>query len=197
MGMTLGRPKEFDRKEALESAMEVFWAKGFADASVRDLLEGMGINRGSMYDTFGDKRALFLAAIDHYRQEVAGPLVEGLSAPGSPLENIRKTLSRLAEAAGTKECRGCLITNVTVEIAPHDPEVAKAMKSALTHTEAALRKTLDRAVEEREINAKADTRALARFLLNTMQGLVVLGKAKLGKKTSSDVIEVAMAALAA
>ena len=195
--MTLGRPKEFDRKEALESAMEVFWAKGFADASVRDLLEGMGINRGSMYDTFGDKRALFLAAIDHYRREVAGPLVEGLLAPGSPLENIRKTLSRLAEAAGTKECRGCLITNVTVEIAPHDPEVAKAMKAALTHTEAALRKTLDRAAKEGEINAKADTRALARFLLNTMQGLVVLGKAKLGKKTSSDVIEVAMAALAA
>lgn len=195
--MTLGRPKEFDRKEALESAMEVFWAKGFADASVRDLLDGMGINRGSMYDTFGDKRALFLAAIDHYRQEVAGPLVEGLFAPGSPLENIRKTLCRLAEAAGTKECRGCLITNVTVEIAPHDPEVAKAMKSALTHTEAALRKTLDRAVKEGEISAKADTRALARFLLNTMQGLVVLGKAKLGKQTSSDVIEVAMAALAA
>lgn len=195
--MTLGRPKEFDRKEALESAMEVFWARGYADASVRDLLDGMGINRGSMYDTFGDKRALFLAAIDHYRQKVAGPLVEGLFAPGSPLENIRKMLCGLAEAAGTKNCRGCLITNVTVEIAPHDPEVAKAMKSALTNTEAALRKTLDRAVEAGEINAKADTRALARFLLNTIQGLVVLGKAKLGKKTSSDVIEVAMAALAA
>ena len=92
MGMTLGRPKEFDRKEALESAMEVFWAKGFEGTSVCDLLDGMGINRGSMYDTFGDKRALFLAAIDHYRQEVAGQLVEGLFAPGSPLENIRKIL---------------------------------------------------------------------------------------------------------
>ncbi len=195
--MTLGRPKEFDRKEALESAMEVFWAKGFADASVCDLLDGMGINRGSMYDTFGDKRALFLAAIDHYRQKVIGPIVDGLSVPGSPLENIRKTLCGLAEAAGTKECRGCLVTNVIVEVAPHDPEVAKAMKVALTNTAAALRKTLDRAVEQGEINAKADTRALARFLLNTMQGLVVLGKAKLGKKTSSDVIEVAMAALAA
>ncbi len=126
--MTLGRPKEFDRKEALESAMEVFWAKGFADASVRDLLDGMGINRGSMYDTFGDKRALFLAAIDHYRQKVAGPLVEALFAPGSPLENIRKTLCRLAEAAGTKECRGCLITNVTVEIAPHDPEACRRFR---------------------------------------------------------------------
>jgi TetR/AcrR family transcriptional repressor of nem operon len=177
--------------------MEVFWAKGFSDASVRDLLDGMGINRGSMYDTFGDKRALFLAAIEHYRHEVAGPLVEGLMAPGSPLENIRQTLGGLAEAAGTKDCRGCLITNVTVEIAPHDPEVAKAMKSALMHTEAALRKTLDRAVEEGEIAAKAETRALARFLLNTMQGLVVLGKAKLGKKTSNDIIDVAMAALTA
>ena len=60
--MKLGRPKEFDRREALEKAMEAFWAKGYEGTSVSDLLEAMGIHRGSMYDTFGDKRSLFLEA---------------------------------------------------------------------------------------------------------------------------------------
>ncbi len=177
--------------------MEVFWSKGYEAASVSDLLGAMGINRGSMYDTFGDKRTLFLGAIDLYLRDVTAPLVETLDAPGSPLENIRATLCRLVEAAGSKGCRGCLLTNVTVEIAPHDEQVAKAMRSAMMAIVAAFERTLDRAAEAGEINPRKDTRALARFLVNTMHGLVVLCKGKLGKKPCHDVIEVAMAAIAA
>lgn len=177
--------------------MEVFWSRGYEAASVSDLLGAMGINRGSMYDTFGDKRSLFLGAIDLYLRDVTAPLVEILDAPGSPLENIRATLCRLVEAAGSKGCRGCLVTNVTVEIAPHDEQVAKAMKSALMATEAAFKRTLDRAAEAGEIDPSTDTRPLARFLVGTMHGLVVLCKARLGKRSCRDVINVAMAALTA
>ena len=193
--MKVGRPKEFDRSDALESAMQVFWTKGYEAASVRNLLDGMGINRGSMYDTFGDKRSLFLEAINHYLRHVAGPLVKTLDAPGSPLVNIRKTLIELVTVAGSNGCRGCLITNVTVEVGPHDPEVARAMTSAMKETQAVFKRALIRAAECGEISPQADTRALARFLVNTMQGLVVLRKAKAGEKTCRDVIEVAMAAL--
>ena len=62
----MARPKQFDRDEALERAMAVFWRRGYEGTSVRDLVEHMGINRGSLYDTFGDKRTLFLAAVDRY-----------------------------------------------------------------------------------------------------------------------------------
>ncbi len=197
MGMKLGRPKEFDRQEALEKATEVFWAKGYEGTSVRDLLKGMGINRGSMYDTFRDKRSLFLEAIGHYRQSVAGPLIETIDGAGSPLANIRKTLRKVADLATFDGCRGCLVTNTTVEIAPRDSEVAKAMKSALIAVEEAFRRALNRAVKLGELSRKTHTRALARFLGNTLQGLVVLSKGKLGKQTRDDVIDVAMAALAA
>ncbi len=195
--MKLGRPKEFDRQEALEKAMEVFWAKGYEGACVRDLLKGMGINRGSMYDTFGDKRSLFLEAIGHYRQSVAGPLIATIDGAGSPLANIRKTLRKVADLATSDGCRGCLVTNTTVEIAPQDAEIAKAMKSALIAVEEAFRKALSRAVERGELGRRTDARCLARFLANTLHGLVVLSKAKLGRQTRNDVIKVTMAALAA
>ncbi len=197
MDMKLGRPREFDRKEALEKAMEAFWAKGYEGTSVSDLLEAMCINRGSMYGTFGDKRSLFLEAIGHYRQTVAAPRIETLSRTGSPLGNIRKTLHEFADLAASDGCRGCLVTNTTVEIAPKDAEVAKAMKSALVAVEEAFRRALNRAVECGELGPRADTRCLARFLANTLQGLVVLSKGKLGRQTRNDVINVTMTALAA
>ena len=193
--MRLGRPKEFDRKEALEKAMQLFWAKGYEAASIRDLLAAMGINRGSMYDTFGNKRALFLESIRHYRETVAGPAIASLNVAGSPRANIERTLRALGDGAASHGCRGCLVTNTTVEVASHDPQVAKAMKSALLSVEEAFRQVLNRAVELNEVPRNANTRALARFLANTLQGLVVTAKGKLGKPTRDDVIEVAMAAL--
>lgn len=194
-GMRLGRPKAFDRKEALEKAMYLFWAKGYEAASVRDLLAAMGINRGSMYDTFGDKRTLFLETIRYYCQNVAGPAIAALTAAGSPRANIERTLRGFAERAASSGCRGCLVTNTTVEVASQDPEVAEAMKSALLSVEEAFRQVLNRAVVLHEVPRKANTRALARFLANTLQGLVVTAKGRLGKPTRDDVIEVAMAAL--
>ena len=193
--MRLGRPKSFDRQEALEKAMQLFWTKGYEAASVRDLLAAMGINRGSMYDTFGDKRSLFLESIRHYCENVAGPAIASLNAAGSPRANIERTLREFAERAASSGCRGCLVTNTTVEVASHDPGVAKAMKSALLSVEEAFRQVLERAVELNEVPANANTRTLARFLVNTLQGLVVTAKAKLGKQTRDDVIEVAIVAI--
>ena len=193
--MRLGRPKAFDRTEALEKAMLLFWDKGYEAASVRDLLAAMGINRGSMYDTFGDKRSLFLETIRYYCENVAGPALASLNAEGSPKANIERTLRELGDRAASNGCRGCFMTNTTVEVASRDPEVAKAMKSALLSVEEAFRQVLNRAVELSEVPRSASTRALARFLANTLQGLVVTAKGKLGKQTRDDVIEVAMAAL--
>ncbi len=73
-----GRPKEFDQQVALERAMKTFWANGYEATSVQDLLDAMEINRGSMYDTFGDKHALFSAAFDHYGRKFLQSLPPGV-----------------------------------------------------------------------------------------------------------------------
>ncbi len=191
----IGRPKEFDRQEALRKAMELFWTRGYEATGMRDLLEGMGIGRQSLYDTFGDKHSLFLEAVEQYNQCATQKLVDSLSAAGSPLGNVRRTLMAMAEMCGDKPCRGCLLTNTLVELAPHDPEVAAAAKRVLSRVESAFRKTLERAVEQGELPKDAKVRALARFLCNTLQGLTVMGKAGASRGAVKDIVEVALSAV--
>ena len=191
----VGRPKEFDQQIALKRAMEVFWAHGYEASSVQDLLDAMRISRGSMYDTFGDKHALFSAAIDHYGRTVTCGLEEMLSASGSPLGNIRKVMSRMVEQALNGECRGCLATNTAVELAQHDPQTAEAVTAILRRIEKAFQRTLQRAVTASELKRTTDTRAHARFLTGTVQGVVVMGKASASRATLKDIVTVALSTL--
>ncbi len=190
----VGRPKEFDEKRALGEAMEVFWAEGYEAASVETLLHAMGINRGSMYDTFGDKHALFLAAIKQYGDTVIRGLEETLSSPGPVLETLRRVLTGMGQAGGDR-CRGCLATNTIVETAPHDPEVAKATKCLLRRIETSFQSALDRARRAGEIPRGSDTKALARFLATTAQGLVVMSKGRASRAHVRDTVAVTIAAL--
>ena len=194
----VGRPKEFDVERALEKAMGVFWAQGYEATSVQNLLDAMGINRGSMYGTFGDKHALFTAAIDHYGRTVTVNLEETLAGPGSALSNIHKVLSRMGDSgggSGGRKCRGCLATNTIVELAPHDPEMAVTARCLLGRVEKAFERALDRALTAGELPRRADTRALARFLTSTVQGLVVMSKASASRALIRDTVNVAISAL--
>ena len=74
----MGRPREFDVDDALDRAMRVFWAKGYQGASLDDLLAAMGIGRGSLYKAFGDKRSLYLAALQRYDAEIVDHAVRCL-----------------------------------------------------------------------------------------------------------------------
>lgn len=188
-----GRPRQFDRQEALVQAMEVFWDKGYEGTSVRDLLGAMGINRGSLYDTFGDKRCLFLEAMRHYDATVTTPLLETLADDGNPLENIRCTLACVAGTA--QGCRGCMVTNTTIELAPHDEEVAAIMRDSIGRLEKGFRAALDRAVDQGLLGPQARTLKQARFLTTTLQGVVVLAKAGISRKVLRDAIDTAMSAL--
>ncbi len=191
----VGRPKEFDERQALERAMEVFWAHGYEATSVQDLLDAMGINRGSMYDTFGDKHALFSAAIDHYGRTVTRGLEDTLGAPGSPLGNIRKSLLTVADQTFDRPCRGCMATNTAVELAQHDPQAGAAVTSIMQRIEKAFRGALQRSVEAGELGPQTNTRALGRFLTGTLQGVVVMGKASASRATLKDIVNVALSTL--
>ena len=192
----VGRPKEFDEQIALEQAMEVFWSHGYEATSVQNLVDAMEISRGSMYDTFGDKHALFSAAIAHYERTVISGIEKMLAAPGSPIAAIRRCLTRLADHPRKGPCRGCMATSAAVELAQHDPEVCNAVQGILRRVEKAFHGALDRAVKAGELSRRADTRAQARFLTGTVQGLSVMGKASASRATIRDIIDVACGALA-
>ena len=188
------RTKEFEPLEALDAAMQLFWRKGYEAASMRELLDAMDIGRGSFYDTFGDKHALFLAVLDHF-QEVRTSWVEEVLA-GSGLEGIREVFVRTVDGLVEFEPRrGCLLANSAVELAPHDPEVAGRISRYIHRTEAAFEGALVRARKAAEIPADSDPKALARFLVNTLHGLRVLARAGSDRGTLQDTVDVALQAL--
>lgn len=193
--MMIGRPAEFDRDEALEKAVGLFWRRGYEATGLTDLTNEMGIGRQSLYNSFGDKHSLFVEAVTYYVTRNNQPLIEILQAPGSGVKNICKALEAVVSFTTSGDCRGCLVTNSIVEMAPHDDEVAEVARSAINQMEKAFQAALDRAVESGEIAANMDTRAVARFLNNTLQGLVVLGKASASRAALKDVVTIALSTI--
>src|SRR5918912_2134210 len=161
----MARPKEFDRDEALHKAMEVFWSRGYEAASIQDLVEHMGINRQSLYDTFGDKHTLYLQALDRYREVEGRKLFELLERSGSVKKALRQLFQGVVEGSLCKgERRGCFVGNAMSELAGRCKETAAKTCSQLAAAEEALHRALLRGKRTGEIGGGRDLRAVARFL---------------------------------
>ena len=192
----MARVKEFEPEEALERAMDLFWWRGYEATSVRDLLGCMGIGRGSFYDTFGDKRALFLAALDLYGETRAARVTKTLDDTVPARDAIKKVFERTIEAlVGGRRRRGCLLANSAVELAPHDPEIAAKILRYQQRDEEAFHLALVRARASGEIPDRHDPLALARFLTNSLQGLRVSGKAGAERAALEDAARETLAVL--
>ena len=192
----MARHKEFDRDEALHKAMEVFWSRGYEAASVGELVRRMGINRQSLYDTFGDKQALYLQALDRYREVEGRKMFELLERPGS----VKKALRRLFEGVldGSLcggERRGCFVGNAMSERAGRCPETAARACGQLAAAEEAFYRALLRGKREGEIEGGRDLRAVARFLYSSLQGLQLMAKATQDRKALQDVVKVTLSVL--
>ncbi|MFD5077817.1 TetR/AcrR family transcriptional regulator [Streptomyces sp. NPDC058371] len=175
----MARTKEFDPDAALQSALELFWRRGYEATSMADLVEHLGIGRASIYATFGNKHELFLKALDRYRENRDPNLLRELSQPGPALPAVRTVVRRFAAEAATEDRRltGCFVTNTAAELAPHDPAAARRVEHSWDHIETLLHAALVRAQAQGELAAGRDPRALARTLLVLLQGLRVVGKA--------------------
>lgn len=183
----MSRPKTFNPDDALEKAMQVFWHKGYEATSMEDLLSAMGLNRGSLYATFGDKRELFLKALDRYCAGGGiGSRIAILNQPGPALPLIHQFIGAMLEfGLSDPQRRGCLITNTVIELAPHQKDIAKTVSGRLQMAEEAFFTLLTRAKQEGELPKDKNPRALARVLVTMMQGTLVMIKAG----TPADVVK--------
>lgn len=175
--------------------MELFWTNGYEATSLASLIEQMGIGRQSLYNTFGDKHSLFIEATKHYIDRNGQHLLDAFQASGSPLESVRKAMGQVVDLLTCGECRGCLVTNAIVELAPHDVEVRELVHAMMNRVEKTIKSTLDRAVEEGELSASCDTRAIARLLNCTVNGLAVMHKASASRAALKDVVRIALTTL--
>ena len=192
----MARHKEFDRDEALGRAMEVFWSRGYEAASVGELVSHMGINRQSLYDTFGDKHSLYLAALDRYREVEGRKTFELLERPGPVKRALRQLLETVVEhSLGEGDRRGCFVGNATSELAGRCRATAEKACDNMAAAEEALYRALLRGKREGEIAAGRDLRAVARFLYSSLQGLQLMSKATRDRKTLEDVVRVTLSVL--
>lgn len=185
--------KQFDADEVLGRAMQAFWARGYEATSMQDLVDCTGINRGSLYATFGGKRAFFLAALRMYDEKMRRKLIADIEARYAPREAIRRMF--LAFAANVSECggnRGCFLTNTALELAAHDPEAGKIVARSQEEIEAFFARTIRKGKARGEIAAHAGVTEAARGLLASLIGLIVLSRSRPEKALLRSVADDAM-----
>jgi TetR/AcrR family transcriptional repressor of nem operon len=177
----------------LDRAMRLFWTRGYEATSIEQLVARMGIQRGSLYGAFGDKRGLFFAAIERYDRVMTARLLATLDAPGSGLAAIRAFFRlKLAVARQRGRPRGCLVTNSAAELASRDRGTASRVGATLGRIEAAFHRAVVRAQQAGEIDPGRDGRALARFLTSSAQGLSVMAKTAPDRAVLDDIVRVTL-----
>jgi TetR/AcrR family transcriptional repressor of nem operon len=158
--------------------------KGYKGGSISDLLDHVGVGRQTIYSAFGNKRGLFIAVINHYRDTHLRPVLEMLAREETPLQNVYDALRFFGNLALDKRARGCLIANALVEAGNDDPEIRKILEETLSMLEKALLIALERARDMGDLSTNKKPVSLSRALTNSMIGMAVTGR--LGKK--SDVL---------
>ena len=192
----MARQKEFDRDEVLHKAMEVFWARGYEATSIQSLVKQMGINRQSIYDTFGDKHSLFLQSLDRYREIESRKVFAVLERPGSVKKNLRQLFEEvISRAVSAEGRRGCFVGNSMSELAGRCKATANRTCSSVALAEKLFRGALERGREQGELSRVRDTRAVARFLYSNLQGLLLMAKATRDRKLLNDVVKVTLSVL--
>ena len=171
----MARPKAFDREQALDKAMHLFWQQGYEATSLPELLNTMGIGRQSLYDTFGGKHQLFMESLNRYRGMIWSTLGD-LQSSDVTLKHIQSWFNLMVEFFGDAPYkRACFLINCTMELAPHNDEVAEFVREHYQVMEDAMVNAVERCVERGEMVA-AKPRAMARTLLSTALGMGVYSK---------------------
>ena len=172
----LGRPRKFDREQALDRAMDLFWKQGFEATGIAQLSEHLGIGRQSIYCTFGDKRSLYLEALGRYCDHSISNLKATLGEPGKALDNLNIVFDLWVKNARSEDYCGCFMASTISELGLNDVEMAEILNRNVARMTAAFEMALDKARSQGDLATDTDSHALARLLVNTSQGLSVSGK---------------------
>lgn len=194
--MTRGPDKQFDPETALERATQLFWAKGYAATGLSELLESMKIGRKSLYDTFGNKRSLYVKALDHYSRTTVSALYQGLNNLDRPaLENVRTVMLALAAEHAAPMSRGCLLGVSMAQFRTDDAEIAEILRKHMLRVENAYYKAFARAKAEGDLKPTTNVRNLARLFMSAHQGLALVGRVTETPAVPRGIVDGALAVL--
>jgi TetR/AcrR family transcriptional repressor of nem operon len=192
----MARSKDFDEDETLDKAVQLFWYKGYNATSAQDLVDGLGINRSSLYNTFGDKKQLFLKSLARYREQTTGAMLTFIAASTDAEQTLRGILEFAAQESVTDVLpRGCFMVNSAVEVAPHDADMLQAVSDNRKAVEDALCTLAAQGQASGQFSGAQRPQSIARFIYNTISGIRVAGRSGTSAETFEDIIQVTLRAL--
>jgi TetR/AcrR family transcriptional repressor of nem operon len=196
----MARTKAFDQQKAQAQAMQVFWQKGFAATSVEDLVDALGLSRSSLYDTFGDKRNLFLTVLRQYSDQVIGRMRAVMQRSPTPVAAVKMIMADLLASANTAQgAKGCFMVNSVAELAPFDPEVTQIAAEYATAVQSLLAQGFADARSGRSDGEPVPgptPEQLATYVFNTMQGMRLLIKTGTPREQLQPIVDLTLQSLA-
>ncbi|MFG1304762.1 TetR/AcrR family transcriptional regulator [Xanthobacter autotrophicus] len=191
----MARPREFDEDKVLDAAALCFWSKGYEGTSLRGLIDSTGLTGASLYNAFGDKRALYKKTLDRY---VEGSIAERIRRCElmPPREAIAAFFAEIiARALGDPDHKGCMLVNAALEVAPHDAEFREAVAAVLARMEEFFRCCIAAGQADGTITRSQTADDLARHLLGVLVGVRVLARVRPEKDLLEGVVGPALALL--
>ncbi|MGA9637397.1 TetR/AcrR family transcriptional regulator [Flavobacterium sp.] len=190
------RVKLFDENEVLTKAMNLFWKQGYSATSVRDLVSHLGINRASLYDTFGDKEQLFKKSFELYRKTS----MEGLTHFFQSQPNVRDGFSKLfniaiEEAILDKDRKGCFVVNITTELIPNDESLLKVLESNKQDIENIFYEYLKKGKEKGQLKDSKNLKSISSLFYTLYSGIKVVSKIETNKKELTNSVNLALSLL--
>lgn len=190
---TPGRPRVFDREQALAAAMHLFWQHGFEGTSMAQLTEAMRINPPSLYAAFGSKDNLYRETLRHYLAEYGRLLIEALNAEEEGRQAIHHMLRTAAVLfTGTSHPLGCMVSNAAVHCAAENTGLAKLLTQHRTHARDLIRARLAQAQQAGELSSTADIPHLATYFAMVIQGMALQARDGADRATLEQLADLAM-----
>ncbi len=179
----------------MEAAIQCFWSRGYEATSVRDLVASTGITSASLYNAFGDKRALYQRALDQYVEEsIAGRIRRCEALP--PRQAISAFFDEiLKRSLGDPQHKGCMLVNAALDVAPHDPDFQELVAEVLLRIEAFFLGCIEAGQADGTITRSLPAASLAQHLLGVLMGVRVLARVRPERTLLEGVVAPALALL--
>jgi TetR/AcrR family transcriptional regulator, transcriptional repressor for nem operon len=174
----MARPREFDEERVLELAVQQFWERGYKATSIRDLAQAMGLTTASVYNAFGDKRAVYRRALDLYVDRSFHDRV-GRFESKPPRQALIAFFNEIIERSlGDPRRKGCMLVNSALEVAPHDEEFQHVVAGVLVQVERFFARCVEQGQQDGTISRHQTAADLARTLLGILLGIRVLARTR-------------------
>jgi AcrR family transcriptional regulator len=188
-----GRPREFDREQALQKAMQLFWARGYDAVSMADLRAELGVTQASLYAAFGDKEQLFREAVELYRRTAGLSTTRALAIDSSAQKAIHAMLQAAVDAFSAPEAPGgCLLILGAINCAVENRAVQDHLLSIRLQISQSILERLKRGQHDGDVPKAAPIMALAAYYSTVLHGLALQSKDGASRKTLTQVVGFAM-----